>query len=66
MHVSASSSFSAPVAKRELLIINRNRICQTFVVNLIAFKATLFFSPGAGIGMGCWMYIVMGEFDVLM
>ena len=33
----------------------------TFFVSFNGFKPALFLSPGAGIGIGCWMYIVIGE-----
>ena len=35
-----------------------------FFVNFSGFKVALSLSPGAGIGIGCWMYKVMGESEL--
>jgi len=41
-------------------------VLSFFSVDIGSFSTTLFFSPGAGIGIGCWMYIVMGESVLLI
>lgn len=38
----------------------RNEIL-TFFVSFNGFSATAFLSQGAGMGIGCWTYSVMGE-----
>lgn len=60
LDAAASAAFFAPIFLLQQVLNDWYVLC-TLVVSFRGFASVADLEPGARIGMGCWMYTLMGE-----
>jgi hypothetical protein len=58
---SASSDYSFPVHDKLANEPHHSAAMHTLLVDIKGFNVTIYLSSGAGIGIGCWIYIYSNQ-----